>query len=70
MEQPKCSCTQFNRLEGASVPAYINAFLDKAGDSNSSDKNLYRCRICGREWKRRAPEVKSESTRASLVRVG
>ena len=63
MSEPKCSCESFERLEGASVNAYIKAFLDQVGR-----ENLYRCRVCGREWEKRAPEIKSEGARPSLVR--
>jgi transposase-like protein len=63
MSQPSCSCQSFERLEGASVNAYINAFLDQV-----DPKNRYRCRVCGREWEKRAPEVKSEGTRPSLIK--
>ena len=76
MNQPKCSCAQFDRLEGASVSAYIKAFLEqdagaKCDETNAIGevKNLYRCRVCGREWEKRAPDVKSEGTRPSLVRL-
>lgn len=51
------------------MPAYIKAFLEQAGRSNSSEKNRYRCRVCGREWEKHAPEVRAEGTRASLVRL-
>jgi hypothetical protein len=68
VNQPQCSCAQFERLKGASVPAYIKAFLEESGRSGT-EKNLYRCRVCGREWERRAPDVKAEGTRASLVRL-
>jgi hypothetical protein len=70
VNQPECSCAQFDRLEGASVPAYIKAFLEEAGRSNPAEKNRYRCRVCGREWEKHTPEVKTEGTRPSLVRVG
>ena len=69
MNQTKCSCEQFERLEGASVPAYISAFLEQTGGATPEQKNRYRCRICGREWEKRGPEIKSEGTRPSLVRV-
>ena len=69
MEQPQCSCAKFDHLGGASVPAYIRAFLDQAGGPSPSEKTRYRCRVCGREWEKHAPEVKGEGTRASLVRV-
>ncbi|HEY0546378.1 MAG TPA: hypothetical protein VGC91_13450 [Pyrinomonadaceae bacterium] len=63
MTQAKCSCAKFERLEGASVNAYISAFLEQA------ESNLYRCRVCGSLWERRAPEVKREGGRPSLARV-
>jgi hypothetical protein len=68
MSQPACSCELFEKLEGASVNAYINTFLDRVGSATPEEKNLYRCRVCGREWEKRAPESKSEGTRPSLVR--
>lgn len=69
MEQRKCSCAQFERLEGASVQAYIGAFLERATRATTEEKNRYRCRLCGCEWEKRAPEVKGEGTRRSLVRL-
>ncbi|OLE52171.1 MAG: hypothetical protein AUG51_19650 [Acidobacteria bacterium 13_1_20CM_3_53_8] len=67
MSQPTCACTSFERLEGASVNAYIASFLKrKAG---AEEKNLFKCRICGREWERLEAESQSEGKRASLVRV-
>lgn len=68
MVEKRCSCNSFEKLEGASVPAYIAAFLDDQGRGDEAQKNLYRCRVCGREWERRVPEGKSEGTRPSLVR--
>ena len=70
MSQPKCSCESFERLEGASVNAYIKAFLDQVERETPEEKNLYRCRVCGREWEKRAPEIKDEGTRPSLIRIG
>lgn len=61
MSQPLCACASFNRLEGASVNAYITSFLER----KDADKNLLRCRICGREWQK----VETEGKRASLVRM-
>ena len=58
----KCSCASFERLEGASVPAYIAAFLERQADA----ANLYRCRVCGGVWEKRAPE--GAGARPSLVR--
>ncbi len=70
MTDPKCSCAQFERLEGASVPSYIAAFLEGTDAHHSAAKQTrFRCRVCGREWERRAPETKSEGSRTSLVRV-
>lgn len=69
MSGPKCSCEKFERLEGASVNAYAAAFLEDMGRDDPAKKNLYRCRVCGRVWEKREPEVKTGSTRPSLVRV-
>jgi NAD dependent epimerase/dehydratase family enzyme len=69
MSKPLCSCDKFERLEGASVGAYVAAFLEDLGRDNLEHKNRFRCRVCAREWEKRAPEVKSGSTRPSLVRV-
>jgi hypothetical protein len=68
MSQAKCSCENLNRLEGASVPAYIAAYLDQVKGETQKEKNLYRCRICGREWEKHTPEDKSEGKRPSLIR--
>jgi hypothetical protein len=68
MSQPNCSCASFERLEGASVNAYIKAFLEQMGGAHPEEKNRYRCRVCGREWEKRAPETESEGTRSSLIR--
>ena len=70
MSQPNCSCASFERLEGASVTAYIKAFLEQTGRATPEAKNRYRCRVCGREWEKRAPEVESAGTRPSLIRIG
>ncbi|HYE65880.1 MAG TPA: hypothetical protein VD966_09860 [Pyrinomonadaceae bacterium] len=68
MSQSKCSCDSFERLEGASVPAYIAAFLDQTRGADPAEKNRYRCRVCGREWEKRSPENRSEGARPSLIR--
>ena len=68
MSQPRCSCDKFERLEGASVNAYANAFLEDLGRTDPARKDRYRCRACGREWEKRPPD--SEHARPSLVRVG
>ncbi|HEX8163771.1 MAG TPA: hypothetical protein VF538_18025 [Pyrinomonadaceae bacterium] len=69
MNEAKCSCEKFARLEGASVQAYTSAFLDEVKDADSGGGKLFRCRACGRLWERRAPGVKSAGARASLVRL-
>ena len=69
MGGPACSCEKFERLEGASANAYAAAFLEDAGRTNPAGNKLYRCRVCGRGWEKRGPEVKAGSTRPSLVRL-
>jgi hypothetical protein len=69
MDQAKCSCDKFERLEGASVPAYIAAFLEEGNPDAHSKKKRFRCRTCGREWERREPPAKSEGKRALLFRL-
>ena len=68
MSQPKCSCDKFERLEGASVNAYANAFLEDLGRTDPARKDRYRCRVCGRVWEKRPPDA--EHARPSLVRTG
>ena len=68
MASQKCSCEKFERLEGASVPAYAAAFLEDLGRADAARKNRYRCRVCGREWERRAPS-EGGGARPSLVRL-
>jgi hypothetical protein len=63
MAETKCSCTKLDRLEGASVPAYICTYL------STEEENHYRCRICGQKWEKRFPESKSEGKRPSLIRL-
>jgi rubrerythrin len=70
MKEAKCSCQSLERLEGASVPAYIAAFLEQKKDATPEEKNLYRCKMCGRIWEKRAPEMKTTGTRPSLIRIG
>ena len=69
MTEQKCSCEKFERLEGASVNAYAAAFLEDLGRGDPERKNLYRCRVCGRGWEKRAPDG-GGTTRPSLVRLG
>ncbi len=65
MKETNCSCESLERLEGASVPAYTKAFLENVDASDPAQKNLYRCRACGRTWEER----KGETARPSLVRT-
>ncbi len=69
MSQPKCSCAAFDRLEGASVPAYINVFLDDLGRAEPAEKNHFRCRVCGRKWEKQAPCADTKGTRPALIRL-
>lgn len=69
MSQTKCSCETLERLEGASVPAYINAYLEQVGKTSAEESNRYRCRVCGREWEKRTPQDKSEGKRPALVKL-
>jgi hypothetical protein len=69
LSQPQCSCAKFERLEGASVPAYVKAFLDDLGRDDPAQKDHYRCRVCGRKWARRAPDATEARARPSLVRL-
>lgn len=69
MNAARCSCDKFERLEGASVNAYASAFLEDLGQKDKSKRSLYRCRVCGREWEKRAPQTGGGSTRPSLVKV-
>ncbi|HUQ33070.1 MAG TPA: hypothetical protein VM095_13195 [Pyrinomonadaceae bacterium] len=68
MSERKCSCASLERLEGASVPAYICAYLEQAGRETPEETNRYRCRVCGQVWEKRYPENRSEGKRPSLVR--
>lgn len=68
MSWPLCSCESFERLEGASVPAYTKAFLEPLDERDASQKNRFRCKVCSRTWEKHAPL--HEGGRASLVRMG
>lgn len=68
MSERKCSCAVLGKLEGASVPAYICAYLEQVGGQQSEEKNRYRCRLCEQAWEKRAPETKSEGSRPSLIK--
>ncbi|HEY0005642.1 MAG TPA: hypothetical protein VGB17_12600 [Pyrinomonadaceae bacterium] len=65
----KCSCQSFERLEGASVPAYISAFLEEQARVARSEQRRYRCRVCASTWERREPRHEGEGKRPSLVRL-
>ncbi|MDQ3802996.1 MAG: hypothetical protein M3416_03970 [Acidobacteriota bacterium] len=69
MSQAKCSCDKFERLEGASVAAYAAAFLEDLGRADPDKKNRLRCRVCGHEWEKRAPDAAAGRARPSLVRA-
>jgi hypothetical protein len=66
----KCSCDRFDRLEGASVNAYASAFLEDLGRNDAEKQSLYRCRVCGTLWEKRAPDADAKTARPSLVKVG
>ena len=68
MAEASCGCKEFARLEGASVPAYISAFLSLI-EGTTADESHYRCRVCGREWEKRSPSGEHESRRPYLVRL-
>jgi rubrerythrin len=67
MDERKCACANFERLEGASVPAYIAAFLELLKGGTAEARNQYRCRICGQIWEKRAPH--DEHKRAMLIKI-
>jgi hypothetical protein len=67
MSQAKCPCESFERLEGASVPAYTKAYLEEMKEEDASGGNRLRCRVCGRAWERRT--AAHEGARPSLVRL-
>jgi len=70
MSEAKCSCASFERLEGASVPAYIAAFLDEIKDvEEAANVKRFRCRVCRHQWEKHFPQTKSEGTRPTLVRL-
>lgn len=70
-DKPACACDRFARLEGASANAYTKSFLEEqpATGDEAADAKRFRCRECNRSWQRRAPEIKGEGARPSLVRV-
>ncbi len=70
MKEAGCSCATFGKLAGASVSAYVAAFLEELKNPASAAIKRYRCRVCGCLWEKQAPESKSVSTRPTLVRLG
>jgi hypothetical protein len=68
MSEGQCSCAKLERLEGASVPAYICAYLEQSGHATPEEMSRYRCRICGEGWEKRWPEKGSDGKRPSLIR--
>lgn len=69
MSEMKCSCETLERLEGASVNAYIGAFLEQEKQAEASAQNRFRCRVCGRAWEKRRPASEDDSKRPSLVKT-
>jgi hypothetical protein len=62
MSETRCSCDRFEKLEGATVPAYISAFLATQGQT----QDRFRCRWCNQVWERHQDQG---NKRPSLVRV-
>jgi hypothetical protein len=69
MDDKKCSCEKFDRLTGASVPAYTASFLERISNSQDQQGIIFRCRICGRRWERRSPTGDAQDTRDSLIKL-
>jgi hypothetical protein len=68
MDKAKCSCDQFERLTGASVPAYSATFLEREESDNNASQVL-RCRVCGQLWERQSPKEDADGKRDSLVKL-
>jgi len=68
-DEIKCSCDGFEKLSGASVPAYTLSFLERVGDREDYKGMIFRCRVCGRLWQRESPRDKAEGKRDSLIRL-
>lgn len=66
MSETQCSCYRYERLEGATVPAYISAFLAANDSSETATAANYRCRWCNQEWQR---HLDQDSRRPSLIRI-
>lgn len=67
MTAGKCPCETLERLEGASVQAYISSFLKSTEEAGRAEGSRFKCKVCGREWEKRAPE--GQGKRPSLVRL-
>jgi hypothetical protein len=65
----KCSCEQFEKLAGASVPAYTASFLNREEDSGHPAKSIFRCRVCGQRWQRHTPHDDEDGKRDSLIKL-
>jgi len=52
------------------VGAYASAFLEDSGRADAEKRNLYRCRVCGTLWEKRAPDAKAKTARPSLIKIG
>ena len=50
--------------------AYASAFLEDSGRADAEKRNLYRCRVCGTLWEKRAPDAKAKTARPSLIKIG
>ena len=68
MDKVKCSCDQFERLTGATVPAYSAAFLEREETDNYA-RQVLRCRVCGQLWERKSPKEDADGKRDSLVKL-
>jgi len=55
MSRPKCSCKSFEKFAGASVLAYISAFLGEQKREFPKGVKRYQCRECAREGEKRLP---------------
>jgi hypothetical protein len=66
MSETRCSCDRYERLEGATVPAYISAFLAANDAAGTAKAESYRCRWCDQEWQR---HLDHDNKRPSLIRI-
>lgn len=65
LKRSDCACVSFDKLEGASVTAYIASFLES--EQGPERRNRYRCRVCGSEWEK--PAAGHGANRPSLIRL-